>query len=689
MSHENKEEKRNNHMMKISFVSVLLALLCLIEMYEIINDPTNLIAIGALGVFILVAVYADIFFIGKMNEAKAKVQEEAFDDVYRSEKASYLLIRKYFDQMDRKMDSFGDRAVLPYKELVSAQKALAKVQINRSKQNANALLISNDKMLHKISSFQKEIADLATNTNNVGLTEQDKEIFTEGNKDILVKQQEILAELKELESSLRNEIIESANKLASMKSQQTVTPELQMPVQENLQPLDMDMDFSLDSDQTSNQILENSSESELDKLLKGMDSDLSNEVAQERNIVSEEPELEPLMTEPELGSLNFNEEPELGSLDSDEGLELEPMMEAEPELGSLDSNEGLELEPVMEAEPELGSLDSNEIPELESIMKEASELDSLEIPEVESIQTESDSMELPELDSMEQLEPELGSLEDLNAMQESKIAESELTEPELNAVQIPELNEMSIESETNSDGDSDLQTILAEPELGSLEAPELNVMSNRRQASSLRESELDAMLAETEASIRKESAIEPKSNSIMAQKTISQPQEHIEAEKADRKLPDLSDPNHEVTPDELAAMVANLGSDIVVEPEPETEKVTEKSKSMLPETTAEEPIAAKSEDSELDQIMKAMDLDDIIEEPLEDLDIDKILEVPLSKSDSSNSNQFMSSEEIASLIANTNLLSEPAPSKNQDLPDLSDPGYVMSSDEIAALIANM
>ena len=93
--------------------------------------------------------------------------------------------------------------------------------------------------------------------------------------------------------------------------------------------------------------------------------------------------------------------------------------------------------------------------------------------------------------------------------------------------------------------------------------------------------------------------------------------------------------------------------------------------------------------------MKALDIDDIMETPEEDLDIDKILEVPLTgmksgQSDADNDNQVMSSDEIAALIANTDLLSDPEPSKKNDgLPDLSDPGYVMSSDEIAALIANL
>ena len=156
MPQDNKEiaEKRNGQVIKISIVSLLAAALFMIELYEIITDPANMVVIGALGAFLLVSVFVDVLFIGKLIEQRAKEQEEAFENVYRSEKASYLLMRKYFDQMDQRMESLGDLSNLPYKELIAAQKALAKAQINRGKQNTNALLISNDRMMQKLSNMQ-------------------------------------------------------------------------------------------------------------------------------------------------------------------------------------------------------------------------------------------------------------------------------------------------------------------------------------------------------------------------------------------------------------------------------------------------------------------------------------------------------------------------------------------------------
>ena len=155
---------------------------------------------------------------------------------------------------------------------------------------------------------------------------------------------------------------------------------------------------------------------------------------------------------------------------------------------------------------------------------------------------------------------------------------------------------------------------------------------------------------------------------------------------------DLSS-GQEITPDRLAAMVANLGNDMDFDSlTPDEEKSSFMAETLDPVIqNSAQTTDSKSEDDELEKIMKDMNIDNLPDDSLEDLDIDKILEIPLDheKTGTTASNQVMSSEEIAALIANTELLSEPEPVKNDNLMDLSDPGHVMSSDEIAALIANM
>lgn len=643
MSQDNKEkvEKTKSQMMKISLISLLIVLLFMIEMYEIINDPANMIVIGALGAFLLVAVYAEMLFIGKLTENKVQDQEEAFDNVYRSEKASYLLMRKYFDQMEKKMENLGDLSNIPYKELIAAQKALAKAQINRNKQNTNALLISNDRMMQKLTSIQNDITDILTNTNeientgisevNSGLSEQDKAIFLEGHKDVLDKQQEILHNLKELESSLRNEILESANKVASMKSQQISVPQPQIQIEENeemIPPLDLDEEFSFDDDQDTQepeQILGNSSESTLDRLLQQMN--MSDSIESDSQSILDEPELRPIEAEPELQPMI--EEPELQPIM--EETELQPMVE-EPEL-----------QPIVEE------------PELQPTIEESKLQPIVEEPELQTI------MEEPELQPIVE-EPQLQPI---------------VEEPELQPIGVEPEMDMSL-------SEADLQAMIpkSEPEEIAAEEPELQPMMEQNELSPLVTDSPELKLIE-----------QPELNSVLNEAA---------PEPVKEQTPEELNTGNEITPDRLAAMVANLGTDMHMESElapiddePEESPVMAETLGQMVQPDVQESSvqsgASVSNDEELEKIMKAMDIDDISGDSLEDLDIDKILEIPLEnkKQGSADSNQVMSSEEIAALIANTELLSEPASAKDDDVMDLSDPSHVMSSDEIAALIANM
>ncbi len=520
MTQDNKEKagKKNSQMMKISFVSLLVVLLFMIEMYEIINDPANMVVIGSLGAFLLVSVYVEMLFISKLVQSRAQEQEEAFDHVYRSEKASYLLIRKNFDKMEQKMDSLGDLSNIPYKELIAAQKALAKAQINRNKQNTNALLISNDRMMQKLTGIHNDISDILTNTgsnagenNNeikAGLSEQDKAVFLEGNQNVLEKQQEILQNLKVLESSLRNEILESADKLASIKSQQMTVPQSQMQIEEaedeilsldiddltmpepqmqleeteeEILPLNMEDDFSLGSIEKPKKIVEKSSESTLDELLQQMNvseilepelpsiSDdvelqpIAEESGQSENAVLESaidvPELQPIIDESELQAVAA--EPELQPIIDESELQA---VTAEPELQPIIDESELqavaaepELQPIMD-EPELQPV----MPELEPIIDE-SELQAVAAePELQPIINESElqSAAEPELQPI-MSEPELQPVTDELELQSVNI------EPELQPVtDESELQSVNIEPELQPVTDeSELQPAVAEPEL--------------------------------------------------------------------------------------------------------------------------------------------------------------------------------------------------------------------------------
>ena len=448
MSQDNKErtEKKNNHITKISIVSVLAAALFVIEIYEIINDPGNLVAIGALGVFLLGSVLTGVLMIGRLMEKKAQEQQEAFENVFRSEKAAYLLLRKYFDQMEQKMDSIGDNNTLPFKELISAQKALAKAQINRNKQNTNALLISNDRMMQRISKIQNEItklnAEAGVNSDDqqIFLNEQDKEVLLGANRDVLNQQQEILNGLKEMEASLKNEILESVNKMTVLKSEKRLESELP-----NVQQ-DFSSELKFADDAVPELQLTEDAVPELQSV-----EDIVPELQTVEDTVSDLQSLDDSLSDLQSGDDSISE---LQSLD-DSMLELQSSDDSISELQSVDDSIP-ELQFVDDSIPELQSADDS-IPELQSADDSIPELQSADdsIPELQSaddsilglqsvddsipdLQSVDDSISelqsigesIPDLQSVDDIVPDLQSLEDITpALQPIDVITPELQMP--------------------------------------------------------------------------------------------------------------------------------------------------------------------------------------------------------------------------------------------------------------------
>ena len=431
MSQDNKErtEKKNNHITKISIVSVLAAALFVIEIYEIINDPGNLVAIGALGVFLLGSVLTGVLMIGRLMEKKAQEQQEAFENVFRSEKAAYLLLRKYFDQMEQKMDSIGDNNTLPFKELISAQKALAKAQINRNKQNTNALLISNDRMMQRISKIQNEItklnAEAGVNSDDqqIFLNEQDKEVLLGANRDVLNQQQEILNGLKEMEASLKNEILESVNKMTVLKSEKRLESELPNVQQDFSSELkfadDAVPELQLTEDTGSELQLTEDAVPELQSV-----EDIVPELQTVEDTVSDLQSLDDSLSDLQSGDDSISE---LQSLD-DSMLELQSSDDSISELQSVDDSIP-ELQFVDDSIPELQSADDS-IPELQSADDSIPELQSADdsilglqsvddsIPDLQSVddsisELQSIGESIPDLQSVDDIVPDLQSLEDI------------------------------------------------------------------------------------------------------------------------------------------------------------------------------------------------------------------------------------------------------------------------------------
>lgn len=184
---------------QIIFSAIALAVLFILELYVMLNFPTDYRMLGIFGVLMLVALYLLIISIQKKMYQKETRMQEQYDMLLRSEKASYLMLKKTYEMMEKRMGQMEQTASVPADNIINAQKAIAKVTINRNRENAEALLNSNDQVMDMLEAFQEKF-----HANNEALMNNQKTLIDQNNQDILSKQQELLSNISELDEYLKS-----------------------------------------------------------------------------------------------------------------------------------------------------------------------------------------------------------------------------------------------------------------------------------------------------------------------------------------------------------------------------------------------------------------------------------------------------------------------------------------------------
>ena len=87
---ENKEKR-----IRLFFVfsSILFALIILSNLYVFINYPSNYILIILLAILGLVSLYGVIHSYMMLDAMKKERREEQYESIFKSEKASYLMLK--------------------------------------------------------------------------------------------------------------------------------------------------------------------------------------------------------------------------------------------------------------------------------------------------------------------------------------------------------------------------------------------------------------------------------------------------------------------------------------------------------------------------------------------------------------------------------------------------------------------
>lgn len=222
---ENKQEytrgKKDTYTLRMIVAVMVLLVIFLSELYIMINIPENYVALIVLTVVGLADIYVLIASWIQKNYKLEMQHQEQYDDLFKSEKASYLIMRKSFEDMEERLDRIEDNIGMPTEEIINAQKAIAKVTINRNKENSDALMNSNDKMLDIMFGLEDKI-----DTTNIEMLEKQKIIIENAMKDMIMKQQEIISNLREVELSIRNELLSELTKINTSSPQIVMSPQM-------------------------------------------------------------------------------------------------------------------------------------------------------------------------------------------------------------------------------------------------------------------------------------------------------------------------------------------------------------------------------------------------------------------------------------------------------------------------------
>ena len=205
---QNIKQKKDSYNLRIVTAVLVLTVLVLGELYVMINYPSNYVALIVLTVVALADIYILIASAIQKNYKKEIDQYEQYDNLFKSEKASYLVTRKSFEDIADQLDRIEEAAGSPTKDIIDAQKSIAKVTISRNKENTDALMNSNDKLLEQIFNLSDRLDKLEKN-----MLEQQRIVVENANKDLMLKQQEMAASVKEMELSIRNTILAEIGKI--------------------------------------------------------------------------------------------------------------------------------------------------------------------------------------------------------------------------------------------------------------------------------------------------------------------------------------------------------------------------------------------------------------------------------------------------------------------------------------------
>ena len=195
------DKKQKRAKIQVIFLILISTLVILADFYAIINYPKEYMLIAAITVIFMICLWGVISGFFSLSALKEDRREEQYDSIFKSEKASYLMLRKYFDEIEGKIEILQKESKIPTEDIINAQKGIAKVVINRNKENADAIMNSNEQLMETFEHLENKLKE-----SNDFIIESQKNVIYDNLKDIMEKQQVLSDSIKDMEIRLSQAI---------------------------------------------------------------------------------------------------------------------------------------------------------------------------------------------------------------------------------------------------------------------------------------------------------------------------------------------------------------------------------------------------------------------------------------------------------------------------------------------------
>ena len=477
------------------FISSILIPFLWIDLYLVSKNTSKLMVVGIIAALILVWTGLLVTYIHRMkNEEKAHSDEQA-EELLRTGKANYLMQKK----LAEKIDNIGEKDAVPADEIITAQKAIAKLMLARNKENTDALMHSNEQVIEKTLEVEEKLSE-----NSQQIMDMQKNQMDEKLQELMQSQKLVLDNLNAVKESLQSDMQD----VLSNMIHDTLEKELASAIE-----------------QIHTYVKEAASQA--------VDSVKENLAAEVPVMAAVSPAMDEELPDPGMPA-ESEELPDHGMPTEDEEL---------PDLGMPAMDEDLS---NMEL-PTLGEeLSETELPDLtdggdldeEPVIGEMPLMDEEE-PEAADTSLIDEEPSIGEMPLMEEEEPEA--------------ADTSLIDEE------PSIGEMPVFDDLN-DAASAVEEVQAEP-VEEVEAEEVPITEEATV-----EPDTDAVTLTEEIPVSAdESVIEevkiPEETTVTEEIPVSADEsviEEVPAQEASSSMADMSNPNKIMTPDEIAALIANL-----------------------------------------------------------------------------------------------------------------------------------